>query len=160
MRKDLVCNHAIGTAAISVIYKYYYSILSMMMMRKEGMVCFIVFFDNKNWWFGERSSLYLNYWESYDNFIDFMAVTVNLSLQKNPLKMTALHRPRYYYEMLSMHNQQKNKLLSAKTRPPSWLPDHIDFTDKNTKNTICTRVYSGSTTGRHLLPPSILGIRI
>ena len=32
--------------------------------------------------------------------------------------------------------------------------DHIDFTDKNT---LCTRVYSGSPTGRHLLPPSILG---
>ena len=34
--------------------KYYYSILSMMMMPKEGMVCFIVFFDNKNIWFGEK----------------------------------------------------------------------------------------------------------
>ena len=34
--------------------KYYYSILSMMMMPKEGMVCFIVFFDNKNIGFGEK----------------------------------------------------------------------------------------------------------
>ena len=34
--------------------KYYYSILSMMMMPKVGMVCFIVFFDNKNIWFGEK----------------------------------------------------------------------------------------------------------
>ena len=34
--------------------KYYYNILSMMMMPKEGMVCFIVFFDNKNIWFGEK----------------------------------------------------------------------------------------------------------
>ena len=34
--------------------KYYYSILSMMMMPKEGMVCFIVFFDNKNIWFREK----------------------------------------------------------------------------------------------------------
>ena len=24
------------------------------MMPKEGMVCFIVFFDNKNIWFGEK----------------------------------------------------------------------------------------------------------
>ena len=32
-------------------YKYYYNILSMMMMPKEGMVCFIVLFDNKNIWF-------------------------------------------------------------------------------------------------------------
>ena len=29
-------------------FKYYYSILGMMMIPKEGMVCFIVFFDNKN----------------------------------------------------------------------------------------------------------------
>ena len=34
--------------------KYYYSILSMMMMQKESMVCFIVFLDNKNIWFGEK----------------------------------------------------------------------------------------------------------
>ena len=34
--------------------KYYYNILSMMMMPKEGMACFIVFFDNKNIWFGEK----------------------------------------------------------------------------------------------------------
>ena len=38
-------------------YKYYYSILSMMMMPKEGMVCFIVFFDNKNIWFGEKNQV-------------------------------------------------------------------------------------------------------
>ena len=41
--------------------KYYYSILSMMMMPKEGMVCFIVFFDNKNIWFGKKIKSYLNY---------------------------------------------------------------------------------------------------
>ena len=36
-----------------------------------------------------------------------------------------------------MHNQKRNKLLSAKTRLPPWLglPDHIDFTDKITKKT-------------------------
>ena len=34
--------------------KYYFSISSMMMMPKEGMVCFIVFFDNKNTWFCEK----------------------------------------------------------------------------------------------------------
>ena len=33
--------------------KYYYNILGMMMMPKEGMVCFIIFFDNKNMWFDE-----------------------------------------------------------------------------------------------------------
>ena len=38
----------------SLSSKYYYSILGMMMMPKEGMVCFIVFFDNKNIWFGEK----------------------------------------------------------------------------------------------------------
>ena len=106
----------------------------------------------------KKSILYLNYWESYDNFIDFMAAILNFSLENNPLRMTALHRPRYYYGMLSMHNQKRNKLVSAKTRLPLWLPDHIDFTDKNTKihfapeytrdprqrDIFCPRVYSGS----------------
>ena len=55
-----------------------------------GMVCFIVFFDG----LVKKSSLYLNYWESYDNFIDFVAAILNFSFQKNPLRMTALHRPR------------------------------------------------------------------
>ena len=44
-----------------------------------------------------------------------------------------------------MHNQKRNKLLPAKTRLPSWLSDHIDFTDKNTK--------------KNTLHPSILGVR-
>ena len=92
--------------------KYYYSILSMMMMPKEGMVCFIVFFDNKNICYD------ISYDISYDNFIDFMAAILNFSFQENPLRMTALHRPRYYYRVLSMHNQMRNKLLSAKTRLP------------------------------------------
>ena len=34
--------------------KYFYSILSMMMMPKAGVVCFFVFFDNKNIWSGEK----------------------------------------------------------------------------------------------------------
>ena len=34
--------------------KYYYSILSMMMMPTEGMVCYLVLFDNKNIWFGGK----------------------------------------------------------------------------------------------------------
>ena len=67
-------------------YKYCYCILSMMMMPKEGMVCFIVFFDNRNIGLGEKSSLYLNYREGYDNFIDFTAAILNFSFQKNPLK--------------------------------------------------------------------------
>ena len=44
-----------------LLYKYYYSILSMMMMPKEGIVCFIVFFDNRNIGLVKKSSLYLNY---------------------------------------------------------------------------------------------------
>ena len=93
----------------------------------------------------KKSNLCFDYWESYDNLIDFMAAILSFSFQNNPLRMTALHRPRYYYGILSMHNQKRNKLLSAKTRLPSWLPDHIDFTDKNTK--------------KHILHPSILGVR-
>ena len=37
--------------------EYYYSILSMMMMPKEGMVCVIVIFDSKNIWFGYKRKL-------------------------------------------------------------------------------------------------------
>ena len=44
-----------------LLYKYYYSILSLMMMPKEGIVCFIVFFDNRNIGLVKKSSLYLNY---------------------------------------------------------------------------------------------------
>ena len=52
-------------------------------MQKEGIVSFIVFRDNKNIWFGEKfKSFYLNYWESYANFIDSMSaiseVIINL----------------------------------------------------------------------------------
>ena len=57
-----------------------------MMMPKEGMVCSIVFFDNRNIGLVKKSSLYRNYWESYDNFIDFTAAILTFSLQKNPLK--------------------------------------------------------------------------
>ena len=67
---------------------YYYSILSMMMMLKEDMFCFIVFFDNKNIWLGETLSQLLR---KYDIF---MAAILHFSFQKNPLRMTALHRPR------------------------------------------------------------------
>ena len=85
-----------------------------MMMPKEGMVCFIVFFDNKNILFGEKIKFISQLWESYNNFSDFMAAILNFSFQKNPLRMTALHRPRCYYGVLSMHNQKRNKLLSAR----------------------------------------------
>ena len=47
-----------------------------------------------------------------------MAAILHFSFQNNPLSMTALHRLRYYYDVLSMHNQKRNKLLSART----WLP--------------------------------------
>ena len=38
-----MCNYAIRTAA--------------MMMPKEGIVCFIVFLDNKNIWLGEKNQI-------------------------------------------------------------------------------------------------------
>ena len=53
--------------------------VSMEMVPKEDFVCFILFLINKNIWFGEKASLYLNYWESYNNFIYFMAVILNFS---------------------------------------------------------------------------------
>ena len=94
------------------------------------------------WW--KKSSLYLNYWESYDNCIVFMAAIFNFSFWKKPLRMTALHRPRYYHGVLSMHNQKRNKLSSAKNRLPPWLQDHIDFKDKNTKKTHSAPRYFGT----------------
>ena len=45
------------SALLRYLSSRYYSILSMMMMPKEGMVCFIVFFDNKNIWFGEKNQV-------------------------------------------------------------------------------------------------------
>ena len=54
-----------------------------MMMPKEGMGYFIVFLDNKNiYGLVTKSSLYLNYRESYDNCVDFMAAILNFLFQK------------------------------------------------------------------------------
>ena len=44
-------------ALITVISKYLYNILSMLMMPKAGMVGFIVFLENKNIWFGEKNQV-------------------------------------------------------------------------------------------------------
>ena len=92
--------------------KYYYRILGMMIM--EGMVCFIVLLT-QIYGLVNKSSLYLICGVSYNDFIDFMVAILNFSFQRNPLRVT-LHRPRYYYGVLSMHNQKSNQLLSAKTR--------------------------------------------
>ena len=43
-----------------------------MMMPKEGMVCFILFLDNKNG-LVKKTSLYLNYWEIHDPSVLFNA---------------------------------------------------------------------------------------
>ena len=67
-----------------------------------------------------------------------MASILKFSFQKNPLRMTALHRPRYYYGELSMHKQKRNKLLSAKTHSAPeyiWGPRRGDI--------FCPRVYFG-----------------
>ena len=59
-----------------------------MMMPKKVIVCFIVLLDNKNIWFGEKNkSLSQYYWESYDNFIDFIVAVLNISFLKNRLSM-------------------------------------------------------------------------
>ena len=78
---------------------HYYSILSMMMMLKEDMFCFIVFSDNKNIWSGEKIKSLSQLLRKYDIF---MAAILHFSFQKNPLGMTALHRPRYYYGVLNI----------------------------------------------------------
>ena len=49
-----------------------------------------------------------------------------------------------------MNNKKK---LSAKTRLPSWMAHHIDFTDKTQKNTL-PRDISGPATAGHF-PPSL-----
>ena len=121
--------------------KYYYSILSMMMMPKKGMVCFIVFFDNKTIWFGEKIKSRSQLWP----FGIFRS-------KKILLRMTALHRPRYYYGALSMHNQKRNKLLSAKTSLPHDCRTTLILQTKILKkhrgprqgDIFCPRVYSGA----------------
>ena len=45
----------LGTPLSSVFWQLTIPLgLSMMMLPKEGMICFIIFFDNKNIWFGEK----------------------------------------------------------------------------------------------------------
>ena len=97
----------------------------------------------------KKSSFYLNYWESYDNFINFTAAILNVSFQKNPLRITALHRPRYYYGVLSMHNQKRKQLLSAKQGYPH---------DYRTTLILQTKILKKNT-NKHTLHPSILGVR-
>ena len=58
-----------------------------------------------------------------------------------------------------MHNQKRNTLLSAKTRLPSWLPDHIYFTDKNIKTHTLPRDISGPATAGHFSTSRYLGTR-
>ena len=67
----------------------------MIMMPEEGIVCFIVFLDNKNIWFGEKMKSLSQLLRCYDNLNDFMADISNCSFKKNPLRMKALHLPRY-----------------------------------------------------------------
>ena len=64
-----------------------------------------------------------------------MAAILNFSFQNNPLRMTALHRPRYYYGMLSMH-QKRNKLLSAKQGYPYDYRTKLILQTKTRKNTL------------------------
>ena len=78
--------------------------------------------------FSEDTSRILVYeqvitWEEFVNFL----------FLNNIFLIKGLHPPRYYYGVLSMNNQKRNKLLSAKTNKtnlPPWMPDHIDFTEK------------------------------
>ena len=42
------------SALLQYLSSKYYSILSMMMLPNEGVVCFIAFFNKKNIWFGEK----------------------------------------------------------------------------------------------------------
>ena len=145
--------------------KYCYSILGMMMMPKEGMVCFIVFFITKKYGLVKKSSLYLNYWESYDNFIDFMAAILNFSFKKESFKNDSSTSAEILLWVLSMHNQKRNKLFFSKNKATPMITEAtlkttLNLQTKILKNTLCTRVYSGSATGRDLLPPSILGGRV
>ena len=69
----------------------------MMMMPKEGMVCFIVFFDNENIgiWFGEKNQGSISIIEKVMIiFFDIMVAILNFLFEKNPLRMTVLHWPR------------------------------------------------------------------
>ena len=88
-----------------------------------------------------------------------MAAILNFSLENNPLRMTALHRPRYYYGMLSMHNQKRNKnlyrqkqgypydyrttlILQTKIQKKHFAPEYTR--GPRQRDFFCPRVYSGS----------------
>ena len=58
-----------------------------------------------------------------------------------------------------MHNQKRNTFLISKARLPPWMPDHIDFTDKNkTKYTLPPR-YLGTRDSETFFFPRYLGTR-
>ena len=97
------------------------------MIPEECVVCFIVFLDNKNIWFGEKNQVSISIIEKVMIILMISKAILNFSVLKNPVKMKALHSLRYYYGVVSMHNQMRNKLLSCKTRLSPLMKDHINF---------------------------------
>ena len=65
--------------------------------------------------------------------------------------MTAVHRLRYYYEVLHAQSKGEQTLISQNKVTP-WLPNHIDFTDNNTKKTSAPRYFETRDSGTFLYP--------
>ena len=109
------------------------------MMPKEGMVWFIVdFLITRIYGLVKKSSLYLNYWGNYDNFIDSIAAIVFFSLWKNLLRMTAIHLPKYYYVRGAIHAQSKEKdTFIGKKGYPHDFRHTLILQTKILENTLC-----------------------
>ena len=81
-----------------------------------------------------------------------MAAILNFSFQKNPLRITALLRPDIIMGCYPCKIKRETNFYQQKQGYPHNYRTTLILQSKNKKNTLCTRVYSGSATGRHLLP--------
>ena len=91
-----------------------------------------------------------------------MTAILNFSFQKNPLRMTALHRPRYHYGVQLSYPctiKRETNFYQQKQGYPHDYRITLILQTQIIENILCTRVYSGAATGIHLLPPIIRGGR-
>ena len=127
--------------------KYYYSILSMMMMPKKGMVCFIVCFDNKNISFGEKINSLSQLLRFKSGHFEFF---VSKGSFKNDRSTTAQI---LLWGAIHAKSKEKHTFISKNKATPHDYRTTLILQTKILKNTLCTRAYSGAATERHLLPP-------
>ena len=141
-------------------YKYYYSILSMMIMPREGMVCFIVFFDNRNIVLVRNTSLYLNYCESYMIILMILRRPFSISRSKRILQERQLHiGPDIIMGCYPCTIKRETNFYQQKQGYPHDYRTTLILQTKIRKNTLHPSIL-GFATRRHHLPLSILGVRV